>query len=163
MRRNALQLSRRHKAALYLITFAVFASGVAWWLLDRFAVQADEFGGLMKSPAEPWMLKIHGAAAMLILVVLGTLLPIHVKRSWQAKQNLLTGVGLLGFFGILTLTGYGLYYASEENVRALTSNVHLWVGFALPAVLVWHVWRGHSLRRRGKLRLHKTAGAEADA
>ena len=151
MRRNAFQLSRRHKAALYLITAAVFLTGVAWAWLHAFAHATGEFG-TEPHPAEPWMLKAHGAAAMATLVILGTLLPIHVKRGWQARQNRVTGIALLGLFGVLTITGYGLYYAGAENLRALTSTLHFWLGLALPAGLVAHVVRGHWLRRHGRLR-----------
>jgi hypothetical protein len=152
MRRNALQLSRRHKAVLYASTLLVFASGVAWWILDHYAVREDEFGGIAKHPAETWMLKIHGAAAMVILVVLGTLIPIHVKRGWEAGKNLPSGTGTLLFFGILTVTGYGLYYVGDESLRGFTSNIHFWGGVVLPLIVGYHVWRGHWLRRHGRLR-----------
>jgi hypothetical protein len=152
MRRNAFQLSRRHKVALYLVTVLVFASGVGWWICDRLFSIADEFGGVEHPAAQATMLKVHGAAAMALLVLLGTLLPIHVKHSWVAGHNRPTGAGLLAWFGVLTLTGYGLYYAAGEELRAWTSAVHWWVGVALPLGLVAHVWRGHWLRRHGRLR-----------
>lgn len=151
MRRNALQLSRRHKGALYTVTAIVFLTGAIWAWLHYFARHESEFGPEF-SPAEPWLIKAHGAAAMAILVALGTLLPIHVKRGWQAGKNRLTGVGLLAFFGLLTLTGYGLYYSGGESLRAWTSLAHIWFGLALPGVLAWHVINGHRLRRLGRLR-----------
>lgn len=151
MRRNAFQLSRRHKLALYVVTAAIFLSGAVWTGLHWFARVEGEFGPAFH-PAEPWLLKAHGAAAMAVLVVIGTLLPIHVKRGWLAGHNRLTGVGLLVFFGALTLTGYGLYYLGEESVRAFTSLAHIWLGLALPAILAWHVIHGHRLRKSGKLR-----------
>src|SRR4051812_1811792 len=101
MRRNALQLSRRHKLALYFSTLLVFASGVAWWFMDAFLTMKDEFGGATKHPLQPWMLKAHGAGAMLILIMIGTLLPIHVKRGWQAGQNLRSGISILTIFALL--------------------------------------------------------------
>ena len=55
------------------------------------------------------MLKAHGAAAMLVLVLIGTLLPMHVKFAWRARRNLRTGLSILGVFGFLVLTGYALY------------------------------------------------------
>ncbi len=152
MRRNAFQLSRRHKAALYAASLTLFASGVAWWALDSFAAQPDEFGGTGKHPAEAWMLRAHGAAAMAILVLLGTVLPVHVKRAWQTRQNLTSGLTLLAGFGLLTVTGYALYYAGGEKLRALASSIHWWLGLALPLLLGWHVVRGHWLRRHGRLR-----------
>lgn len=151
MRRNAFQLSRRHKAVLYAVTAAVFLSGVAWEGLHRFWLVEGEFGPA-PNPAEPWLLKAHGAAAMAMLLLLGTLIPIHIKRSWQARQNRATGVLLTGFFAVLTLSGYGLYYAAGEKLRAVTGAAHLWVGLVLPAILIGHIARGHWLRRHGRLR-----------
>jgi hypothetical protein len=98
-------------------------------------------------PAEPWLLKAHGAAAMVSLIVLGTLLIVHVKRGWQSKLNRGSGTGLLSVFGVLIVSGYALYYVGEERFRALASNIHLWVGLALPAVLIAHIVLGHRLRR----------------
>ena len=54
----------------------------------------------------------------------------------------------LGAFGILTVTGYGLYYAGGESLRAWTSWIHLAVGLALPLLLIASTFlaRGHALR-----------------
>ena len=151
MRRNALQLSRWHKLTLYAVTGAVFLTGAVWAWLHWFARVEGEFG-LEPHPAAAWLIRAHGAAAMAMLIVLGTLLPIHVKRGWQAGQNRLTGAGLLTVFALLTVSGYGLYYSGGENVRAFTSLAHTWIGLLLPAILAAHIVIGHRLRRLGKLR-----------
>jgi hypothetical protein len=92
------------------------------------------------------MLKLHGAAAMGALVLLGTLLPMHVKFAWRAGRNLRTGLSLLSVFLFLVLTGYGLYYFGGERLRYWTSAAHLWVGLALPLIMLVHVWRGKTTR-----------------
>ena len=147
MRRNAIQLSRRHKAVLYLSTLAIFASGAAWGWLHYFAVKQGEFGPEF-SPWEPLMLKVHGAAAMVSMLVLGSLLTVHVKKGWQAGLNVKSGAGLLSIFGFLIATGYALYYIADEHYRGLMSNGHLWVGLGLPFVLIGHVVLGHRIRHR---------------
>ena len=96
------------------------------------------------------MLKAHGAAAMLILVLVGTLLPMHVKFAWRVRRNLRTGLSILGVFGFLVLTGYVLYYAGDERLRFWTNAAHLWVGLALPPIMCLHVWRGKKTRFGGK-------------
>ena len=103
---------------LYTVTLALFATGAAWAWLYHFAKVEGEVG-LEIHPAEPWMLKAHGAAAMGILVLLGTLLPIHVQRGWQSRRNRKNGGGLLTAFGILTLTGYGLYCAGGGKIARM--------------------------------------------
>ncbi len=91
-------------------------------------------------------MKIHGAAAMAILVLVGMLLTGHVRFAWRARRNRGNGSLFLGTFGILTVTGYGLYYAGGESLRACTSWIHLAVGLALPLLLILHIWLGKRTR-----------------
>lgn len=91
-------------------------------------------------------MKIHGAAAMAILVLVGMLLTGHVRFAWRARRNRGNGSLFLSAFGILTVTGYGLYYAGGERLRAWTSWIHLAVGLALPLLLTLHIWLGKQTR-----------------
>ena len=92
--------------------------------------------------AKAWAMKIHGAAAMAILVLVGMLLTGHVRFAWRARRNRGNGSLFLSAFGVLTVTGYGLYYAGGESLRAWTSWIHLVVGLALPLLLILHIWLG---------------------
>ncbi|MGH7935868.1 MAG: DUF4405 domain-containing protein [Chthoniobacterales bacterium] len=152
-RTNSIRLSRRHEWFAYATSALVFVSGAAWAWLHYFAASTNEFGGT--SPAESWILKAHGAAAMLTLVLIGTLLPMHVKFAWRAGRNLRTGLSLLSLFGFIVLTGYGLYYVGGERLRAWTSAAHLWVGLALPLIMALHIWRGKTTRPGNKTRAEK--------
>jgi hypothetical protein len=144
IRRNSITLSRRHEWFAYAVSAGAFATGAAWAGLHYWATPPNEFGAT--SPAESWMLKLHGAAAMAVLVLLGTLFPMHIKFAWRAGRNLRAGLSLLGLFGFLVLTGYGLYYAGGERLRHWTSAAHLWVGLALPPIMLLHVGWGKKTR-----------------
>jgi hypothetical protein len=144
MRRNSIQLSRRHEWFAYVVSASVFGTGAAWAAFHYLSAPPNEFGGA--SPGESWMLKAHGAAAMAALMLIGTLLPMHAKFAWRAGRNLRTGLSLLGIFLFLVLTGYGLYYFGGERLRYWTSAAHLWVGLALPLIMFVHVWRGKKTR-----------------
>jgi hypothetical protein len=146
MRNNGLQLSRRHRLVLYTSTLTLFLTGLAWAWLHYFHRIEGEFGPEFH-PIEPWLLKAHGAAAMVSLIVLGTLLTVHVKRGWQAKLNRSSGTSVLSIFGILIVSGYALYYVGEERIRALVSNIHLWVGLGMPVVLILHIILGRRAYR----------------
>ncbi len=85
------------------------------------------------------LLKFHGAAAMAFLVVFGTLIPTHIKKGIAAKKNRISGGLLIGFFSALIVTGYLLYYAGNEDVRAFSSQFHIYLGLASVVILVPHV------------------------
>ena len=91
-------------------------------------------------------MKIHGGAAMAILVLVGMLLTGHVRLAWRARRNRYNGSLFLSTFGVLTVTGYELYYAGGENLRAWTSWIHLAIGLALPLFLILHIWLGKRTR-----------------
>jgi hypothetical protein len=151
MRRGSVRLSRRHRAWVYATFALLFLSG-ALWLVARFGLRGQGEFGETVSPLEPWSLKLHGGAAMLFLVLLGTLLPGHVRRAWNARMSRGPGILLLGLSGVLILSGYALYYLAGEATRWIVSPLHWVVGLLLPVGLAWHVWEGRRLRRRTRAR-----------
>ncbi|MGI8889532.1 MAG: hypothetical protein ACR2G0_01955 [Chthoniobacterales bacterium] len=144
MRRNSIQLSRRHEWVVYGVSALVFATGSVWAWLHYFGMTPGEFGEV--SPAETWILKAHGGAAMAMLIMLGTLFPMHVKFAWRARRNLRTGLSLCALLFLLIMTGYGLYYAGGEHLRAWTSSVHLWIGLLFVPVIALHAICGKRSR-----------------
>ncbi|MGE0640837.1 MAG: hypothetical protein AB7G12_17105 [Thermoanaerobaculia bacterium] len=141
-----MKISRSGRGWLYALVAALFASGLLWWILDRWFPVAGEFGA-EKHPAEPWLLRLHGLAAMLFLVLVGTLLPRHVRGGWRARLNRRSGAVHLAWNGLLAVTGYALYYAGSERLRGAASSLHLGLGLLLPLVLGVHVVRGRFVRR----------------
>lgn len=127
---------------MYLATAALVISGAIWLVLHYFMVKQGEFGPT-PHPAEPWMLRIHGAAAMAALIVYGSLLPIHVRRAWAVRRNVVLGISVICFMLLLTVTGYLLYYAASEELRPIISAAHWILGLAVPLLLWWHVASGH--------------------
>lgn len=145
MQRNGIRLGSVHRAWLFGAFATAFVTGTAWWVLHRWFQINGEFG-VAPHPAEHWLIRLHGAAAMLTLILLGSLLPLHVKRAWLVRRNRLSGVLLLALNGLLALTGCALYYAGGETLRALASNAHLALGIALPAMLLLHIAFGRRTR-----------------
>ncbi len=147
MRREGIRLSRRHQVWVYAAFGVLFLSG-ALWLPFHFGGRSQGEFGTASNPAEPWLLKVHGAAAMVTLIVLGSLLPGHVRRGWNIRRNHRSGITLLALNGLLILSGYALYYFGGEESRAVISVLHWILGLLLPALLAWHVWQGWRLRVR---------------
>jgi len=146
VRPDGLRLSRRHRAWVHGAFGLLFASGAGWWGLHRW-FQVEGAFGAQPHPAEHWLMLLHGAAAMLSLVIVGTLVPLHMKGGWRARLNRANGVMLVAVVGLLTVTGYGLYYAGGESLRMAASGTHTALGLALPFALVWHIARGRRARR----------------
>jgi len=129
-----------HRRVIYAMVVALFFTGVAWavlhYLNEVLGVDAREALAVNAT-----LMKIHGGAAMIALVLVGTLLPRHVRIGWKLGRNSRSGVLVLALCSVLAASGYLLYYAGAEVVRYATSWIHLGVGVALPLPLAVHVWR----------------------
>ena len=119
---------------------ALFATG-ALWLVYRFCLREHGEFGEPPHPMEVWWLRLHGAFAMVMLIVAGTLLPIHVRRGWHQRKNLLAGIVVIAIIVLLIASGYALYYGDEET-RPVVSTFHWIVGLGAPVALIWHILRG---------------------
>jgi hypothetical protein len=85
---------------------------------------------------------------MLSLLVLGTMIPLHLRRGWKAHRNRFTGVSITVGCGLLVASGYALYYVGDDVLRQISVVAHDILGLGLPALLVWHIWRGRAARMR---------------
>jgi len=141
VRRDSLKLSSRHRRWFYLVFGVLFVSGATWLALHRWGATETEFGA-QQNPAEPWLLRLHGAAAMATLVILGTMIPLHLRRSWRARRNRRTGVVITSVCVLLIVSGYFLYYAGGDTMRRAAVYGHDVLGLALPVIVIWHIFRG---------------------
>ena len=148
-RPDSIQLKRLQRYSLYAVLSLLFLSGLAWAYWNYLIGSPGDF----EASAKAWAMKIHGAAAMGILVLIGMLLSAHVRFAWRARRNRANGSVFLSAFAVLTITGYGLYYAGGERLRAWTSWIHLAVGLALPILLLVHILLGRRTRPSGQLRI----------
>ncbi len=155
MQPNGVRLGSTHRAWLFGAFAAAFATGTAWWVLHHWFPTSGEFGAA-PHPAEHWLIRLHGAAALFTLVLLGSLLTHHVRRAWLAGRNRRSGGLLLAFNGLLALTGYALYYAGSESLRATAGNTHLALGLALPLLLILHMAFGRRTRPNAEDELRPT-------
>jgi len=142
-RPDSIRLKRLQKYFLYAVLALLFLSGVAWAYWNYLTATPGDF----ETSAKALSMKIHGAGAMAVLVLIGMLLSGHVKFAWRARRNRANGSVFLSAFAVLTITGYGLYYAGGERLRDWTSWIHLAVGLALPILLLIHIFLGRRTRR----------------
>jgi len=134
------------KLALYVVSALLWISGAAWLYFSYFASDGASLGTPGRAPA--LLPELHGAAAMAFLLVFGTLLPQHLPNGWHHKRQRPSGLSLVVTCAILVLTGWGLYYLSDESLRTATRVTHSILGILLPLAMAAHVWRA---RRRSRL------------
>jgi len=140
-----VRLESRYRAALYTAFAVLTVTGSVWLVADW-----------RKNPLEPdvWqeiaplMLMLHGGGAMVTLLLLGALVPLHIRRAWRSGRNRLTGPIMIAVNAVLIATAFGLYYAGSDTLRPWMSDLHIAVGIALPLALLVHVWLGRRTRQR---------------
>ena len=135
--RSALPLNRILRLALYVILGVLFVSGAAWLAIDT----SDPTLPSAQRAAATVLLQVHGGSAMIFLVLLGALIPLHMQENWGRPRPRSIGVAVLTVNTILIVTAYALYYASD-GLRAWASDVHIAAGFGLPALVIFHIWHG---------------------
>jgi heme A synthase len=82
---------------------------------------------------------VHGGAAMVTLMLLGALVPLHLRRAWRARTNRVTGTVMATFNAVLIVTAFGLYYSGSDVVRLWISRGHYGLGLVLPVLFLVHV------------------------
>jgi hypothetical protein len=141
MKRSKLRLSLFSEFFVYLIFGILWVTGVAWMV---FQARLDE-----GNQALSLMLKLHGGAAMVSLILLGALIN-HMRKGWKSRKNRTSGLTLVLAILFLVVTGYGLYYAGDEQLRSLISQWHAWIGLGIVLLLPAHVLIGRALLRRNR-------------
>jgi cation transport ATPase len=125
------------RCSLGVTLFALVGSGLAW--LGAHYARADD---LARIAQEALAMKVHGAAAMAMLVALGAMAAAHARPAWRARRNRTTGIAVVVAFAFLAATGYALYYLVSDETRPPVSLLHWTVGIALAAMLPVHVALG---------------------
>jgi hypothetical protein len=141
--RLALRLDPRFRFALYGAFALLVLTGAVWLVADAFK---DSPEGELWQRVSASMLMIHGGVAMITLLLLGALFPLHMRLGWRSGRNRITGPAMVTFNAVLIVTAFGLYYSGSDAVRPFMSNLHLGLGFALPALFVVHVLLGRRSR-----------------
>lgn len=138
------RLPKAQRWSTYATLIAVALSGIAWWLLH----DVLRSGWTL---AERRLLITHGVAAAAALVVVGALLPLHVRLAWRIRRNLASGIVALLIMTVLAATGLLLYYGSEEW-RQWARWAHIGAGLLAALAVPAHAWLGR--RRRARSTAH---------
>ncbi|WP_298370980.1 hypothetical protein [uncultured Bradyrhizobium sp.] len=134
-----MRLKRSFRYSMYATFGALLLTGAGWLVADwQKNVAADEIW----QQAAANLLMVHGGVAMLALLTLGALIPVHLLRAWRSRKNRISGSIMAAFNAVLIVTAFGLYYLGSEEVRPWMSWIHLTAGFALSVMFPLHIWLG---------------------
>jgi cytochrome bd-type quinol oxidase subunit 2 len=139
MKRFKLRLNLVTELVVYFVFALLLATGIVWLWAQTNLDEANRVSSLM--------LKLHGAGSMAAMILLGALFN-HVRKGWEGRKNRASGLTLLLVVLLLVVTGYGLYYAGDEQLRSLISHWHTWIGLGVSLILPTHALVGRALRRR---------------
>ena len=138
-----IRFAKPHKRVLYGVFALLWLSGALWLGFHYFLRVPGEFGAAAH-PLEIWWLRLHGLMGFAMLVVIGSVLPIHTRRAWHLHKNRSTGFLMQSILLWLSLTGYALYYFAADASAVWLPLLHWVVGLALPLMLVLHIRRGRA-------------------
>ena len=149
-----MRLGIFHKSILLGMMLLLFITGGLWALSAYevqlpFGVLGSDTGG-RNFERETTLITLHGIGAMVYLMALGALFPVHISKGWSTKRKRRSGSSLVVLNGALVITAAFLYYGTPGGTRDLAGELHLWAGVALPLALLAHIWGQYS-RNRARL------------
>jgi hypothetical protein len=134
-----LRLKPSFRLAIYLAFAVLFLTGAGWLVADW---QKDISTDDIWQQTVAYLLMVHGGAAMVTLLFLGALIPLHLMRAWRSRRNRVSGSAMVTFNAVLIVTAFGLYYLGSETLRPWMSWIHIGAGFSLSLLFPLHVFLG---------------------
>jgi hypothetical protein len=134
-----LRLKPSFRFAIYAAFGVLFLTGAGWLVADW---QKDISTDDIWQQSVAYLLMVHGGAAMVTLLLLGALIPVHVMRAWRSRKNRVSGSAMVTFNAVLIATAFGLYYLGSETLRPWMSWIHIGAGFSLSLLFPLHIFWG---------------------
>ena len=122
----------------------LFLTGAGWLVADW---QKDLSGDEIWQQSIAYLLMVHGGTAMVTLLLLGALIPVHMLRAWRSRKNRVSGSVMATFNAVLILTAFGLYYLGSETLRPWMSWIHIAAGLSVTLWLPVHIYLGRRAMR----------------
>jgi hypothetical protein len=132
-----LRLEPCFRFAIYAAFAVLFLTGAGWLVADW---QRDIDDIWARTAVT--MLMVHGGTAMVTLLLLGALIPVHLLNVWRSRRNRISGSAMVTLNAVLIVTAFGLYYLGSELVRPWMSWIHMTCGVFVALLLPLHVVLG---------------------
>ena len=137
----------RKRLAIYLLFGTLWLSGCVWLVLDQFFESPGPFG-MTPHPWTPAILLVHGIVAILSMYLLGWVTARHVLRWWPGRLRRLSGGALAAFFLFSSVSGFALFFVSDDRWQRLAATAHevLGLGITVFAIQHWFFVRRRDMR-----------------
>jgi uncharacterized membrane protein len=138
---NGVKINGMPKAlrwSLYGVGAGLWLSGCVWLVLHLFFEAPTQFG-IEPHPWESPLLLVHGVLAVPALYLLGWVTSRHVIDGWRMARRRLSGGLISGVLVFLALSGFALFFFTDDAVRAAVALLHEVIGVAclVPALAHW--------------------------
>lgn len=127
------------KSVVWTAIAVVALTGLAWFILHDL-VETE------RGETQRLLLTLHGVSAYATLIVMGSLLPLHVRSGWHRRRKRWTGGTTLAVLVLLAVTGLVLYYGSEET-RETARWLHIGIGIVCMALFPVHAMLAGAVQR----------------
>lgn len=141
MKAKGLEIDKTYRFIFYILSFSIFLTGFIAIILHYFFITETDFE-IIPSPYVVHFINLHGLIAPFFLIIFGSLFPLHIQRAIKAKINFASGIMLLITLITLIVSGYYLYYCSDDYLRYFVKNYHMWLGLMIPVFLFFHIKLG---------------------
>jgi len=131
------RMPKAQRLTVYLIAGALWFSGCLWLCLDQFFSEPGQFG-TTPNFLEPPLLLLHGVLSLFGLYLFGYISAHHVVRWWRAGLRRLSGGSLAAILAVLTLSGFALFFISDDQWQHLLVDTHDVLGIAITAFALQH-------------------------
>jgi hypothetical protein len=131
---------------LWLVLALLFATGVI--LIPGALELRLEWELPMRLPGGSRILvaAAHALAAFASLLVIGALIPMHMRSGLRRQRSVYSGISLIALFASLAVSGLAIYYVSSETWSVWSSISHLGIGLALVIPMAVHALKGRRIR-----------------
>ncbi len=136
----------------YFILGTLWLSGCVWLCLDQFFSTRGPFGKTPNAWEQPTVL-VHGILAIASMYLLGWISARHVSHWWTRGLRRVSGSLLCAFLGVLIVSGFALFFISDDQWQSVAAVIHEISGLALTPIAIqhWFLRRAVPAHRRGKL------------
>jgi hypothetical protein len=132
-----VRMSKRERLTVYTVVGTLWLSGCLWLGLDQFFSSVGPFGSTPNF-LEPPLLLLHGVLALFGLYLFGYISAHHVVRWWPGRMRRLSGGTFAGMLIVLTLSGFVLFFVSDDQTQHMAVLIHDVLGLAIGIFALQH-------------------------